>query len=76
MRYLNENNIATRLLFGGNITKQPYFVNNNIEYRQIGNLENTDKAMNDTFWIGVYPGLGKEHLDYVYEKFKEFLNKK
>lgn len=75
MRYLNKKNIGTRLLFGGNITKQPYFVDYDIRYKQIGDLENTDRIMNDTFWVGVYPGLKREHLDYVYDIFKAFLEK-
>jgi CDP-6-deoxy-D-xylo-4-hexulose-3-dehydrase len=72
MQYLNDNGIATRLLFSGNITRQPYFVDQKISYRQIGNLENTDRAMNDTFWVGVYHGLSKGHLDYMVGKFREY----
>lgn len=73
-KYLNKNNIATRLLFGGNITKQPYFVDNKILYRQTGELNNTNTIMNNSFWIGVYPGLGKKHLDYVISKFEEYVS--
>lgn len=72
IKYLNEKKVATRLLFAGNITKQPYFINNNIEYRKIGDLPNTDFIMSNTFWIGVYPGLSQEMLDYVADCFKEF----
>ena len=75
MQYLNDNGIGTRLLFGGNLTKQPYFVDYGIKHRQIGDLENTDVIMNNTFWIGVYPALEKEHLDYVYEIFKKYLER-
>jgi len=75
MDYLNNNGIATRLLFAGNITKQPYFINNKINYRTIGNLENTDKIMNCTFWIGIYPALDKKHIEYVILKFREYLLK-
>jgi len=75
MLYLNDNGIGTRLLFGGNLTKQPYFIDYDIKYRQVGDLKNTDVVMNNTFWIGVYPALGKEHLDYVYEVFKKYLEK-
>ena len=75
MRYLNGQGIATRLLFGGNMTKQPSFVNNNIDYQIIGNLENTDIIMNKTFWLGIYQGLRKEHLDYAVQKIKEYINK-
>ncbi|MCK4781668.1 lipopolysaccharide biosynthesis protein RfbH [Candidatus Parcubacteria bacterium] len=74
MEYLNSKGIGTRLLFGGNITKQPYFIDYKIRYRQIGNLENTDKVMNSTFWIGLYPGLNKQHFDYISGVFKDFLS--
>ena len=70
IKYLNQNNIGTRLLFAGNLTKQPSFAN--VEYRISGKLTNTEVTMNNTFWIGVYPGLEKKHLDYVSEKFEEF----
>ena len=73
LKYLNEKGISTRLLFGGNITKQPYFIDYSIQYRQVSNLKNTDRIMNNTFWLGVYPGLEKQHLDYVYKAFKAFL---
>ena len=59
---LNEKNIGTRLLFGGNLLRQPAFINT--PRRVIGNLENTNRVMNDTFWIGVWPGLSLEMLDY------------
>lgn len=75
VKFLNENKIATRLLFGGNITKQPYFINNKVEYRIIEKLDNSDIIMHKTFWIGVYPGLEKEHLDYIISKFEEFFSK-
>ncbi|MEI7498654.1 MAG: lipopolysaccharide biosynthesis protein RfbH [Candidatus Falkowbacteria bacterium] len=74
IKFLNQKRIGTRLLFGGNITKQPYFINYNIEHRVVGELKNTDKIMNDTFWIGVYPGITTEMLDFVIESFKEFLS--
>lgn len=70
LRFLNENKIGTRLLFAGNLTKQPYFKNFN--YRVSGSLVNTDIIMNNTFWIGVQPSLNKEMLSYVYQKFEEF----
>jgi len=59
---LNEKNIGTRPLFGGNLLRQPAFINT--PRRIIGNLENTNRVMNDTFWIGVWPGLSLEMLDY------------
>ena len=73
LQHLNGKGVMTRLLFGGNITKQPYFIDYKIKYRQAGDLENTDIIMNNTFWVGIYPGLEKEHLDYVYGAFKEYL---
>lgn len=72
LKYLNDKKIGTRLLFAGNITKQPYFKNYSINYRIAGDLKNTDEVMNRTFWIGVYPGLTKEMLDYVIKSFEEF----
>jgi CDP-6-deoxy-D-xylo-4-hexulose-3-dehydrase len=75
LKYLDEKKIGVRLLFGGNIIKQPYFKNYNIKYRVSGNLKNTDKIMNNTFWVGVYPGLNKEILNYVIKSFEEFLKR-
>jgi len=73
LTYLNNNGIATRLLFGGNIIKQPYFIDNNINYRKIGNLENTDKIMNDSFWVGIYPMITSKQINYIYKTIKEFI---
>jgi len=70
IKYLDEHKIGTRLLFAGNLTKQPYF--NNIDYRISGELINTDTVMNKTLWLGVYPGLGKEHMDFIATKIKDF----
>jgi len=67
---LDQKKIGTRLLFAGNLTKQPYF--ENVEYRVVGDLTNTDKTMNQTFWVGVQPALSKENLDYISEKLEEF----
>lgn len=72
IRYLEENKIGTRLLFAGNLIKQPVFTENNYEYRVIGNLKNTDIIMKNTFWIGVWPGITDECIDYIVFKFKEF----
>ena len=63
VNYLEENKIATRMLFGGNLTKQPAY--QNIKYRVFGSLKNTDLVMNNLFWIGVYPGITKEKLKYI-----------
>jgi CDP-6-deoxy-D-xylo-4-hexulose-3-dehydrase len=70
LTYLDEYKIGTRLLFGGNLTRQPYFKDH--PYRISGELNNTDKVMNDTFWIGVYPGLTEEMLSFMVEKLKAF----
>lgn len=70
IKFLDEAKIGTRLLFAGNLTRQPYF--QNVNYRVVGDLTNTDRIMNQTFWIGIYPGLTKDHLDYVVTKFEEF----
>lgn len=70
LKFLDSNRIGTRLLFAGNLIKQPYF--KNVEYRIVGELTNTEKTMDSTFWLGLFPALGKKHLDYIYEKFEEF----
>ncbi|QXX76668.1 lipopolysaccharide biosynthesis protein RfbH [Methylovirgula sp. HY1] len=70
MRFLNERKIGTRLLFAGNLLRQPYMKGRN--YRTIGPLENSDMVMTRTFWIGVYPGLSQQHLDYVLETMHGF----
>ncbi|MBP6859527.1 MAG: lipopolysaccharide biosynthesis protein RfbH [Candidatus Magasanikbacteria bacterium] len=74
VQFFQEKQIATRYLFAGNLTKQPYFINNKIEYRVVGDLKNTDLIMNNTFWIGVYPGLTKEMMAYIVECFADFLS--
>lgn len=70
INYLNENNIGTRLLFAGNLTKQPYM--QGLNYRVSGTLEKTDVVMNQTFWIGLFPGLNETHLNFVCEKLEEY----
>lgn len=69
--YLSDNLIETRNLFGGNLLRQPAYLN--IEHRQIGELENTDRIMNDTFFLGCYPGMGKEQIDHTMGIINQFL---
>ena len=71
LNYLDQNKIGTRLLFAGNLTRQPYMIGKN--FRVSGELTNTDIVMRQTFWLGVYPGLNKKMLDYVAEKIETFL---
>lgn len=71
VEYLEANRIQTRMLFAGNLTRQPAF--QNVNYRISGDLSNTDKIMNDTFLVGVYPGLTKEKIDYVVSKIRYFV---
>jgi len=73
IKFLEEKGIGTRLLFAGNLIKQPYF-KNGVNYRINGELKNTDLTMNNTFWIGVQPSLTIEMLDYVVEQFHEIKN--
>lgn len=74
LKHLDKHHIGTRLLFAGNLTKQPYMKNRN--YRISGELINTDKIMENTFWIGVYPGLNQDMLRYTVKCIKDFLNEK
>ena len=70
LTYLDQHKIGTRLLFAGNLTRQPYMIGRN--YRVSGELTNTDRVMNDTFWVGVYPGLTREMLDFVVDRLETF----
>jgi CDP-6-deoxy-D-xylo-4-hexulose-3-dehydrase len=75
VEYLENANIQTRNLFAGNMLRHPMFdsmVERN-DYRVIGDLINTDKIMNDSFWIGLYPGMGDEAIGYMIEKIREFV---
>jgi len=70
LNYLDQNRIGTRLLFAGNLTRQPYMIGKN--YRISGELRNTDIVMNQTFWLGVWPGLQTAQLDFIAERLEEF----
>ena len=74
LTYLDEKKIGTRTLFAGNITRQPYMQGRN--YRIHGELTNTEIVMTNTFWVGVYPGLTKEMIDYMISSLKEFVKQK
>jgi CDP-6-deoxy-D-xylo-4-hexulose-3-dehydrase len=73
VNYLEQRRIATRMLFGGNLIKQPAY--KNIKYRVSGSLRNTDFVMNNLFWIGVYPGLNKQMLSYIKKTVDAFFRK-
>ncbi|MCO5383618.1 MAG: lipopolysaccharide biosynthesis protein RfbH [Methanosarcina barkeri] len=71
VKHLEKNNIATRMLFAGNIIRHPSF--KDVEYQISENLLNTDRIMNDTFWIGVYPGLTRKMIAYMVKVFDDFI---
>ena len=71
VEHLNNKKILTRLLFAGNLTKQPGYMNK--KHKIIGTLNNTDKIMNDTFWVGVWPGLGNKELDFIVSEIKKYI---
>ena len=72
-QFLSENGVDTRPIFAGNMTKQPYF--QNLKYRKNEELENTDLVMNNSFWIGVYPGLDEKMLEYTVKTIEKFVFK-
>jgi CDP-6-deoxy-D-xylo-4-hexulose-3-dehydrase len=73
LRFLDSRKIGTRLMFAGNILKQPAY--KDIDFRVVGDLKNTDIVMTRTFWIGVYPGLTEPMLDYVCDSIIDFMAK-
>lgn len=79
VQFLEQNGIQTRMLFSGNLIKHPCFDemrDNNQGYRVAGTLQNTDKIMQDTFWVGVYPGSSEEKIDFLISKIREFVAKR
>ena len=74
--FLEKQGIQTRMLFAGNLIKHPCFDEmrkGGTGYRMVGDLSNTDRIMRDTFWIGVYPGLTQEMLEYIVSRLSEFV---
>tara|TARA_R110000868_G_scaffold153644_11_gene379199 strand:+ start:8362 stop:9654 length:1293 start_codon:yes stop_codon:yes gene_type:complete len=69
--FLENNKIGTRLLFAGNLLRQPLYKNKNV--RVVGELVNTDNIMTNTFWVGIYPALDERHMKYIAQKLKEGL---
>jgi CDP-6-deoxy-D-xylo-4-hexulose-3-dehydrase len=74
LTYLDQHKIGTRLLFAGNLVRQPYMAGRN--YRISGEMTRTDRIMNDTFWLGVYPGLTRPMLDHVADTLETFFGLK
>ncbi len=72
IQYLEKNKIATRMLFGGSLIRQPAY--KDLNCRIIGGLENSEVVMNQAFWIGIYPGLTKRMLEYVIDMIGNFIN--
>ena len=70
LNYLDQHRIGTRLLFAGNLVRQPYMQGRH--YRISGELTQTDVVMHNTFWLGVYPGLGTDQLDFMVDRLEEF----
>ena len=73
IKYLNNFNVGTRLLFAGNLTRQPYMKFQ--KYRVINSLKQSDEIMRRTFWIGLYPGLDKTNLQYTCKIIKKFFQR-
>jgi CDP-4-dehydro-6-deoxyglucose reductase, E1 len=70
VQFLEERRIATRLLFGGNLVRQPAYAGRH--YRVVGDLANSDRVMRGAFWVGVWPGLTEPMLDWVTESIREY----
>ncbi len=77
VEYIEKHNIQTRALFAGNIIKHPCFddIRETNSYRVVSDLENSNRILNDTFWIGVYPGMTTEKLDYMIKIIKKYFNR-
>jgi CDP-4-dehydro-6-deoxyglucose reductase, E1 len=73
LQFLDSRKIGTRLLFAGNLLKQPAY--KGVDFRVVGNLKNTDIVMNNTFWVGTYPGLTSEMIDFITESITEYVQK-
>jgi len=74
VHWLEAANIETRMIFGGNILRQPAY--RSIEHRVAGGLDRTDRVMTDSFFLGVYPGLTEAQLDFTLERIRDFFRRR